>query len=382
MRPESLCTVRAPRAHLLVVVLIALSSGAAGCGRLRPAGPTPPLGTFEVIGSYILPEMPVGPARDTIAELSGAWYDEGSGKIFVVSDRRDRPGIFSMRLEMSSEIRLVPEQFTPVEPPFEGRTLDLEGIAPAPDGRLFLASEGEDVNPERPALGIYEYTREGRFVRKIHVPGAYAGLRTNAAFEGLTISPDRRLLFAASEGSLRQDGPAATFDSGSINRILVLDLDNSFEAREYAYRTEPVPRLPDERLATGDNGISEILAIGEHDLLVLERAYVTGIGTGARSANAVRVYRVHLGEQGLITGRWSLSDAPPETVLTKTLVVDLSTIAAQLPPRLKNLENFEAMSFGPTLPDGRRTLLLISDNNCSDTQVSALVVLAFGNGRR
>jgi len=54
----------------------------------------------------------------------------------------------------------------------------------------------------------------------------------------------------------------------------------------------------------------------------------------------------------------------------------LATVASKLNPRLKNLENFEAMTFGPTLPDGRRTLLLISDNNSSDKQVTALVVLA------
>ena len=67
---------------------------------------------------------------------------------------------------------------------------------------------------------------------------------------------------------------------------------------------------------------------------------------------------------------WKFTDA-------KTLVLDLATLSGSLPPRLKNLENFEAMSFGPPLADGRRTLLLLSDNNCSDTQVTALVVLAF-----
>lgn len=333
------------------------------------------------MGSVILAETPIGPARDAIAELSGAWYDEADGKVRVVSDRRDRSGIFTMRLEVSPDVRLVPELFTTVEPPFEGRTLDLEGIAPAPEGRLFLSSEGEDVNPDRPALGLYEYTRDGRFVRKIHVPAAYTGARNNAAFEGLSVSPDRRQLFAATEGSLRQDGPVATFTGGSINRILVYDLEDESSPREYAYRTEPVPRLPEQGGATGDNGISEILAVGKDDLFVLERAYVSDAGTGTRSANAIRLYRVHLGTEGLITGRWSLTETPPESVLAKTLVLDLSTVAAALHPRLKNLENFEAMSLGPTLPDGRRTLLLISDNNCSDTQVSALVVLALSDPR-
>src|SRR5262249_44318236 len=144
--------------------------------------------------------------------------------------------------------------------------------------------------------------------------------------------------------------------------------------REYAYKTEPISRLPDQKTATGDNGVSEILALDRDDLLVLERAYVSEIGTGARSANTIRIFRVHLGTEGLVTGLWSIDQATKPTVLAKTLVLDLSMVASRLHPRLKALENFEAMSFGPLLPDGRRTLLLISDNNCSDLQVTALIV--------
>src|SRR5262249_14351858 len=126
---------------------------------------------------------------------------------------------------------------------------------------------------------------------------------------------------------------------------------------------------------------SEILALDRDDLLVLERAYVSEIGAGARSANAIRIFRVRLGTEGLVTGRWSIGEAAKPTGLTKTLVLDPSMVASKLHPRLKGLETFEAMSLGPLLPDGRRTLLLISDNNSSDTQVTALVVLAFRDSR-
>jgi hypothetical protein len=41
------------------------------------------------------------------------------------------------------------------------------------------------------------------------------------------------------------------------------------------------------------------------------------------------------------------------------------------------------MTFGPRLPDGSMSLMLISDDNFSDRQVTAVVVLAFGgNGTR
>ena len=40
------------------------------------------------------------------------------------------------------------------------------------------------------------------------------------------------------------------------------------------------------------------------------------------------------------------------------------------------LDNLEGMAFGPDLPDGRRTLVLVSDDNFSETQVTQF--LAFG----
>ena len=40
------------------------------------------------------------------------------------------------------------------------------------------------------------------------------------------------------------------------------------------------------------------------------------------------------------------------------------------------IDNLEGMTFGPDLPDGRRTLVVVSDNNFSPGQFTQLVVLA------
>ena len=42
--------------------------------------------------------------------------------------------------------------------------------------------------------------------------------------------------------------------------------------------------------------------------------------------------------------------------------------SAAFPRRVPGLENFEGMGFGPPLPDGSRTLLLVSDDNFSQRQ--------------
>ena len=44
------------------------------------------------------------------------------------------------------------------------------------------------------------------------------------------------------------------------------------------------------------------------------------------------------------------------------------------------LVNVEGMTFGPDLPDGRRTLVLVSDDNFSETQVTQFLVFALEGG--
>ena len=43
-------------------------------------------------------------------------------------------------------------------------------------------------------------------------------------------------------------------------------------------------------------------------------------------------------------------------------------------PELDDLDNFEAMTFGPTLPDGGRTLLVVSDDNFRVTQKTVFLL--------
>lgn len=329
---------------------------------------------FAVIGSVVLPEQELPGVPGVLAELSGTWYDPDTQQLFAVMDQRDNPALLEMAVEIVPKVTLTVRRATILEQASVRQTLDLEGVSPAPDGQLFVASEGESGNPDRPSPGVFEYTRDGRYVRRLGLPAAYAGMRSNAGLEGLSTSPDGRFVFAAVEGSLRQDGPIATFSAGALTRILVFDLQSEAAPREYLYQTEAVPALPGGTKLTGDNGVAEILALGVDDLLVLERAYVEDT-SGTRSANAVRLFRVRLDSASEVTGAWAAGDVPA-VALRKTMALDLSTLAGALDPRLASLENFEGMSFGPRLPDGRRTLLLISDNNCNDTQVTALVVLA------
>ena len=190
----------------------------------------------------------------------------------------------------------------------------------------------------------------------------------NKGMESLTLSPSGRFLFTANEAALTIDGLPSTKTRGTTIRILKRDLSTSTDI-ELAYRTEPLGAGG----ASGDMGVSELAAIDDNTLLVLERGFQVGYG------NTVRIFRVDLRTGAHVETTPALNDATP--VLTKTLVVDIGLLPpgnATHPGPEPNpiLDNYEALALGPTLPDGRRLLFVTSDDNASATQVPRVLVLA------
>ena len=129
-----------------------------------------------------------------------------------------------------------------------------------------------------------------------------------------------------------------------------------------AYALEPIPLAPDPANDFADNGVSEILALTETSLLVLERSYAVGRG------NTVRLYEASTEQASDVLGMASLKGgrfAPA----TKRLVLDFAALG------LPKIDNLEGMSWGPVLPNGNRTLVLVSDDNFSPEQVTQFIAL-------
>ncbi|MDB5213049.1 MAG: hypothetical protein JWO86_976 [Myxococcaceae bacterium] len=190
----------------------------------------------------------------------------------------------------------------------------------------------------------------------------------NKGMESLALSPSGRFLFTANEAALTIDGLPPTKTRGTTIRILKRDLTTNQDI-ELAYRTEPLGAGG----ATGDMGVSELAALDDDTLLVLERGFQPDYG------NTVRIFRVDLRTGAHVETTPALNDATP--VLTKTLVVDIGTLPmgnATHPGAEPNaiLDNYEALAIGPTLADGRRLLFVTSDDNASATQVPRVLVLA------
>jgi hypothetical protein len=57
--------------------------------------------------------------------------------------------------------------------------------------------------------------------------------------------------------------------------------------------------------------------------------------------------------------------------MTKSLAVDMTTT-----PGLSPLDNIEGITLGPKLSEGRQSVVFVSDNNFSPTQVTQFLLFA------
>jgi hypothetical protein len=99
----------------------------------------------------------------------------------------------------------------------------------------------------------------------------------------------------------------------------------------------------------------------------MERSFSVGAsGTG----NKIRLYDVSLRHADNVNGFDSLA-----TLLSglrpakKTLVLDLDELGIPL-------DNVEGMAFGPKLSHGRRSLILVSDNNFAPAQFTQFLLFS------
>jgi 3-phytase len=317
--------------------------------------------------------------------LSGLYYSEPERLLYAVSDdpRRFAPRLYTFEVELSQTALLVKPRAVVLlherSPSSLLDAIDCEALTSDGAGGLLLATEGNDDRPAQQESRILRLDEDGLVTGRVPLPSEFSpeagaastrGVRSNAGLEGLSVSPSGRWLWAITEATLRQDGPDATFEHGAAVRLLRWDLRAATPPSQFLYHTEPVERLEGAADAQGGNGVSELVAVDDRRLLVLERAFVRG---GGRGENTIRVFEVSLGPPlGADPARGVETPLPS---VAKRLVLDLKDVVGRFDVGLQQLDNFEGMTLGPRLPSGARSLLLVSDDNFSTSQRS--VFLAF-----
>ena len=260
--------------------------------------------------------------------------------------------------------------------PFPPGGLDPEGFALGREGFLFMSSEGNILaNPIIDPF-IRRYNLRGRATANLPIPDKYIpngvdwGVRFNLSFESLNMTPNKRKLVTAGEGALFQDGPASTFTNGSLARILLYDMRKRRPINEYVYEVAP---WAEPSAIFGVNGIVEILPIDNAGtMLVMERSFSVGGVLGGGTGNVVVIKEISTkGATDVldIDALYSGGSPIPFTPVSQRQVFAFDDLGIPI-------DNIEGMTFGPRLSDGRRTLVIVSDNNFSAGQFTQFVVLA------
>lgn len=329
--------------------------GVVGCSR-GAAGTSPTSGRLRTgVELWSWFDLPGDDMR--ARELSGIAWDAKAGVAWAVQD--EAAHIVALRPDRTLRSWKLGESIA-VDGGPHGARLDLEGIVALPDGFLVCS----EVGPR-----VFEVDRAGRFRRELTLPPRFHDARLNKSVESLTRSPSGRYLFLTSEIALEGDGDESTPRAGTRVRVVRIDLERPEASREHLYITDPSPE------DGWDWGVSDLTALDDDELLVLERGWKRGYG------NAIRIYRVELDERSMCTEVSPLSGA--NASLAKWLFVDLGDLRYATRPPVHQpepsalLDNFEGMGLGPRLADGRRSLLLVSDDNAHRAQIARVVVLAW-----
>lgn len=349
-------------------------AGCAGAQTLAP-GSAPAKAKLRLIGETRLPHK-LQYQGTTVGGLSGIDFDAASGVLYLLSDdgtSHNPPRFYTGRITLSAD-KLGDIEITGVTFLRGLSSPDPEALRwHAPSQSLLWTSEGNAARGAAPTL--VQSKPDGSLQRTFALPamfdfGLLAGPRINKTLEGLAIAPDGQTAWLAMEAALRQDGPVPDVGvPGAPCRFTQVDLASGKMLRQIAYQPDAIPRAPVPASGNADNGVTEILMLDAHRMLVLERAYMAGLGPTLR--NALRVYEIDT-RQGSDTLNMPELAAGNYTAPAKSLVADFANY-----PALAQLDNTEGMAWGPMLASGKRTLLFISDDNFNPQQITQLLAFEF-----
>ena len=343
----------------------------------------------EFLGEVVVPTGTVF-GNTEIGGLSSITFDAARDVYYVLSDDQgnratgDPVRYYTVDIDLSDgtlddgdvEFIDITELFEIETTPFPPGGLDPEGFTLGRKGFFFMSSEGNIFSTPVLDPFIRRYNRNGEVTADLPIPDKYIpdepfkGVRFNLSFESLNITPNGRVLATAGEGALFQDGPASTFTNSSLARILLYDLRKRRPVSEYVYEVGP---WAEQSPIFGVNGIVEVLPIDDvGTMLVMERSFSVGGVLGGGTGNVVVINEVStqgatdvLDNEALYEGGSPVPFVP--VIQTEVFAFDDLGIP---------IDNIEGMTFGPSLPDGRNTLMIVSDNNFSAGQFTQFILLA------
>lgn len=281
-----------------------------------------------------------------------------------------------------------------------GRSFDPEGITLGPKGELFVSDEYGPSLYQFKLVQVGRGQTQARFVKALTIPANLlpmegtklnfvdgrgtltSGRQDNRGFEGLTITPNGKLLYGCLQDPLVTEGENNDGRRSRNVRLVAWDIATGQPRAQYIYQLESLEdinaRVPGDEndfgaTAQGRNiGLSAITALTGTEFLVLERDN-RGRGVedalGANPVASKRVYRINVKGATDVTNvsLVNTNDLPAGvTPVSKTLFIDIqeALVAKNQPIG----EKFEGLAIGPKLSSGAYVILTGTDNDFSVTQ--------------
>lgn len=260
------------------------------------------ISAIKFLNEYVIP-LNTSFQNTLVGGLSGIDYDAKSDQYYLISDD---PSQFSPARIYTAKIKILNNKIDTVqvvgvtflkqengkEYPKYGTDKTLK-----PDGesarynpktnQIIWSSEGERLFKNGDSIIVQPtltfISPAGDFIDTIPLPKGFhftkgeSGPRKNALFEGLSFADSYKTLYVSLEEPLYQDGRKASYHfDGALTRILKFDVTSKRNTAQYAYNLGELPVLPTVDSDWNLNGISEILAVNNHTLLVVERGWAKG----------------------------------------------------------------------------------------------------------
>lgn len=301
--------------------------------------------------------------KDTqVGGLSGIDFKNGS--YYLVSDQASNPRIYKVKIaiQKNSFDTIYIEDLIRIDKTkeFSKNVLDLEGIRmDSEKNEILVTSEGMIDDKKDP--GIFRLDENGRILDSFTIPQYFQSEgeqkpRQNGVFEGLSESFDKQGYWVATELPLEKDGSKPKiYPTRSHVRLTKFDKNTGEPIKQYAYKLDGISKLPVNYYAV--NGITEILEYDSDRFLVLERAFSAGYGS---HGNTVKIFDVDASKATNTLNFEKLRKEDYQKV-EKKLIFNFKSVMDQLTDGI--IDNIEGMCFGPELGNGKRSLILVSDNN-------------------
>ena len=316
--------------------------------------------------------------------LSGCAYDTANDRLWAISDDRSERGparLYQFEINFKDDFQIKPKGHLLLQDEkgkyFAKGKVDFEAVVLLDDGSFMISSEGNgDLRP-RLAPSIMHFDSKGKRLKEWSLPSLVIpekkgiqtkGVRNNLAFEALAHVPGVDKFIFISEEALEQDGPETGNDEQSPSRLFIMQ--NEKVISSYVYMTSSFREILGEPVLKGDNGVSEVLTLSDREFLVLERSFFPTL-----LKTRIRLFKTSIQKESTNISSWESLKGKKFVPLKKELLLDFNEYLSKLDPKYGSLDNIESIFCGPRLKNGKRSLILISDNNFNIFQRTQFIIL-------